>query len=226
MKQFTTSMMCADMFQLQEQFPIIDKYTDIYHIDIMDGHFVPNLSLSFDFIKQLRKKTMKPIDAHLMISKPGSFIDDLIEYGVDYISLHPKTIEKEAFRLIKKIKANHIKVGICLSPSVGLDSINYYKGYIDKITVMTVEPGFAGQGVLEEAIDKIKEVYDFRKENNLDFLIEVDGSNNFQTFDRYYNNGTDVFVLGSTLFKEKNLEQSYIDIIKYVGALNEKNTRN
>lgn len=221
MKLFTTSMMCVDMFKLQEQITTIDKYTDLYHIDIMDGHFVPNLALSFDFVKQLRSKTTKLIDAHLMITDPGNFIDLLISYGVDYISLHPKTIEKDAFRLIKKIKSQGIKVGIVLSPSVGLDVIKYYKDHIDKITIMTVEPGFAGQGVIEEAIGKIKEVYDFRKANNLSFLIEVDGSNNFSTFERYNSNGTDIFVLGSTLFKEQNLEESFKKIKNFIEVLNE-----
>ncbi|XMB72895.1 ribulose-phosphate 3-epimerase [Mycoplasmatota bacterium WC30] len=221
MKLFTTSMMCIDMFRLQDQIKIIEEYTDFYHIDIMDGHFVPNLSLSFDFITQLRGHTEKPIDAHLMISNPGSYVDLLIKSGVDYITLHPKTIEKDAFRLISKIKNNNIKLGIALSPSVGLDAINYYKDYVDKVTIMTVEPGFAGQGVIKEAIGKIKEVYDYRKENKLDYLIEVDGSNNFSTFEMYNNNGADVFVLGSTLFKEEDLKQSFKNIKSYIEALNE-----
>jgi|LGOV01.1.fsa_nt_gb D-allulose-6-phosphate 3-epimerase len=221
MKQFTTSMMCANMFKLQDQIKVIDKYTNLYHIDIMDGHFVPNLSLSFDFVKQLREVTKKQIDAHLMITNPGDYIDLLIEYGVDYISMHPKTIEKDAFRLIGKVKSNNIKVGIVLSPSDGLDAIKYYKDRIDKITVMTVEPGFAGQGVIKETISKIKEVYDFRKENNLNFKIEVDGSNNFSTFEDYYKNGTDIFVLGSTLFKESDLEQSFKNIIRFIEDLDD-----
>ncbi|MBI9010307.1 MAG: ribulose-phosphate 3-epimerase [Tenericutes bacterium] len=220
MKLFTTSMMCANVFKLQEEIKVIDKYTDFYHIDVMDGHFVPNLALSFDFIKQLRSQTKKPIDAHLMMTNPGNFVDLLIEFGVDYISLHPKTIEKNVFKLINKIKSSDIKVGIVLSPSDGLDAIKYYKDHIDKITVMTVEPGFAGQGVIPEAVSKIKEVYDFREENNLKFLIEVDGSNNFSTFDKYYKNGTDIFVLGSTLFNEADLEQGYLKIKKYIETLN------
>jgi D-allulose-6-phosphate 3-epimerase len=209
------------MFKLEEQFNIIEKNTDLYHIDIMDGHFVPNLALSFDFIKQLRSHTNKPIDAHLMMSNPGNYVDSLIEIGVDYISFHPATIDKEAFRIINKIKSHNIKVGIALSPSVGLETIKYYKNHIDKITVMTVEPGFAGQSVIKEAIEKIKEVYDFREENNLEFLIEVDGSNNFSTFEDYSKNGTDIFILGSTLFKESDLQYSYNKIKKFVEALNE-----
>lgn len=221
MKLFTTSMMCADMFTLQEQFDTIDKHTDIYHIDVMDGHFVPNISLSFDFIKDLRKHTKKPIDAHLMMEEPGAFIDMLIEIGVDYISLHPSTITKDVFRIITKLQAAGIKLGIIMSPSESFDSIYYYRDHIEKLTIMTVEPGFAGQSVLPEAISKIKDAREYRTTHNLQYLIEVDGSNNFSTFEQYNNNGTDIFVLGSTLFKEENLEQSYYNIKSFIKQLNE-----
>jgi D-allulose-6-phosphate 3-epimerase len=221
MKYFSTSMMCVDYFDLKEQIKVIEKHTDFYHIDIMDGHFVPNLALSFDFIKQLREYTTKPIDAHLMMSNPSEYIDLLIEYKVDYVSLHPKTIEKDVFRIIKKLNENHIKFGIVLSPSMGLEDIRYYKNHIDKITVMTVEPGFAGQKAIPESIDKIKEVFDYREKHQLDFLIEVDGSNNYDTFETYYKNGTDIFILGSTLFKEKDLEQSFLNIKKFIGQIND-----
>lgn len=221
MKYFATSMMCVDYFNLKDQIKIIEKHTDYYHIDIMDGHFVPNLALSFDFIKQLRAYTNKAIDAHLMMTDPEKFIDLLMELKVDYISLHPKTIEKDVFRIIKKLKENHIKFGIVLSPSMGLDDIYYYRHHVDKITVMTVEPGFAGQKVIPEAIDKIKEVFEYRKQHQLDFLIEVDGSNNFETFEDYYKNGTDIFILGSTLFKEEDLDQSYQNIKDYIGRIHD-----
>ncbi len=219
MKLFTTSMMCVDMFLLGEQFNTIDKYSDIYHIDVMDGHFVPNISLSFDFIKQLRNRTKKPIDVHLMVENPGDFVDLLIDMKVDYIAFHPSTITKDVFRLINKVKSADIKFGIVLSPSADFEEIKYYKQHIDKLTIMTVEPGFAGQGAIKEAIDKIKEAKEYRTKHKLDFLIEVDGSNNFSTFETYNKFGTDVFVLGSTLFKEKNLEASYLKIKRFVEDL-------
>lgn len=221
MKYFSTSMMCVDYFDLKNQMEAIEKHTDLYHIDIMDAHFVPNLALSFDFVKQLRKHTKKPIDVHLMMDNPSQYVDLLIEYQADYICFHPNTIERDVFRLIKKIKNADIKFGIVLSPSTGLDIIKYYQEYIDKITVMTVEPGFAGQKVIPEAIAKIKEVYEYRKSSNLNFLIEVDGSNNFDTFEEYYKNGTDIFILGSTLFKEEDLNQSYKKIKDFVGRIND-----
>ena len=216
MNYFSTSMMCADVFRLQEQIKTIETYTDFYHIDVMDGHFVPNLTLSFDYIKALRKRTKKPIDAHLMMTNPGEFVDLLLEIGVDYITFHPRTIQKDVFRIIKKCKENQVKFGVALSPSIGLEAIQYYKKHVDKITIMTVEPGFAGQAAIPEAIEKIKEVYAYRQAHHLDFLIEVDGSNNFSTFETYKQHGTDVFILGSTLFKEEDLEKSYQKIIQFI----------
>lgn len=221
MKYFATSMMCVDYFDLANQIKIIEKHTDYYHIDIMDAHFVPNLALSFDFIKQLRNKTSKPIDAHLMMTNPIDYVDLLIEMKVDYISFHPQTIEKNVFQIINKLKANHIKFGIVLSPFADIETIKYYKEHVDKVTVMTVEPGFAGQGVIKEAIGKIKQIKDYRDQFNLNFLIEVDGSNNYSTFTDYYKNGADIFILGSTLFKEKDLDKSYLDIKKFIGNIND-----
>jgi len=220
MKKFSTSMMCIDYFKLKDQFEVIEKHTDLYHIDMMDGHFVPNLALSFDFIKQLRAKTNKPIDVHLMMSHPSEFVDLLIDLNVDYICFHPNTIEKDVFRLIKKIKNAGIKFGIVLSPSMGFEMLNYYRSHIDKITIMTVEPGFAGQKVISEAIDKIQEAYEYREKYQLQYLIEVDGSNNYETFERYYRGGTDIFILGSTLFKEADLDQSFKKIKAFVGNIN------
>jgi D-allulose-6-phosphate 3-epimerase len=219
MNYFTTSMMCADVFHLESQIKIIEQHTDFYHIDVMDGHFVPNITLGFDYIKQLRGMTKKPIDAHLMVTDPINYIDQLIEIGVECISLHPSTVTKNIFKIINTISKYNIKLGIVLSPSETLESISYYKEHIYKITVMTVEPGFAGQSVLPEAIKKIKDVRDYRTLHNLDYLIEVDGSNNYSTFKQYHDNGTDVFVLGSTLFKEKDLNQSFLDIKKFISEL-------
>jgi len=221
MKQVATSMMCVDFFNLALQFQAIEKYTDIYHVDIMDGHFVPNLALSFDFVKQLRNKTNKPIDAHLMITNPSIYLDLLLDSQVDYISFHPSTIKSNVFGIIKKLNDHHVKFGIVLSPSSGLEDIKYYINHIDKITVMTVEPGFAGQKAIPEAVEKIKEVYQFREDHQLSYLIEVDGSNNYTTFDSYHRNGADIFILGSSLFNTDDLASSFENIIRYIGKIDE-----
>ena len=117
MYKLSTSMMCADPFELGKSIATIDKQTDFYHIDIMDGHFVPNLSLSLDYIKSLKMRVTKPIDVHLMVSNPSMYIDELIEIGVSIISFHLSTVKGSAFRLIKKIKDANIKVGLIINPS-------------------------------------------------------------------------------------------------------------
>jgi D-allulose-6-phosphate 3-epimerase len=220
MKLLSTSMMVINPFELESKFSIIDEQTDLYHIDIMDGHFVPNLALSFDFIKQLRKKTNKPIDVHLMMEHPENFVDILIENKVDSITFHPNVIERSVFRLIDKIKSKDIQFGIALSPHTTIDQIKYYQSRIDKITIMTVEPGFAGQSVIPEMITKIKEVKDYRQTHDLAFMIEVDGSNNYSTFDQYVQNGADILILGSLLNKD-DLKKTYENIKSYIGQTNE-----
>lgn len=219
MALYSTSMMCVDYFKLESQFKVIEKNTDFYHIDIMDGHFVPNLALSFDFIKQLKEKTSKPIDVHLMVEKPDMFIDLLVGLNVNSISFHPETVKRNIFSLIKRLKENKIKIGIALSPSDNLEKIKSYLNLIDKITVMTVEPGFAGQKVIGNMIHKINEVRTLRETNKLDFLIEVDGSNNYSTFKEYFDNGADIFILGSTLFKEDDIQRSFDEIKNYIEKL-------
>ena len=215
MYKFSTSMMCANTFDLPNSLPIIEKHTDLYHIDIMDGHFVPNLALSFDYIEQLKKQIKKPIDTHLMVEYPMDFINKIIEIGVGYITLHPITIIGQEQEIFKKIKSAGIKVGIAISPSVDLKVISKYLTQVDKITIMTVNPGFAGQKMLESVLPKIAEAKELREKYNLDYLIEVDGSNNFTTFEKYLTLGADVFVLGTGLFNNPNLEEGFQNIKEF-----------
>lgn len=214
--KFSTSMMVANPVTLQTILPLIDRYTDMYHIDIMDGHFVPNLALPTSYIRMLKPFTTKPFDAHLMVTDPNNYIDELIKDGVDTITLHPGTIALDAFRIIDKIKRANVKLGIALSPSVGFETIQYYAHLIDKITIMSVEPGFAGQAMIKETLPKIAEARAYRSANNLDFLIEVDGSNNYNTFEDYVSRGADILVLGSCLFNADQLDKQFEAIKEFV----------
>lgn len=223
MYKFSTSMMCANAFELETKFPIIDKYTDRYHMDIMDGHFVPNLALSIDFLRELKKRTKKPIDMHLMVDNPLAYIDELIEIGVTSISFHPHKISSNVFRIINLLKSKNIKFGVAISPSFSLDDLKYYIHHIDRITIMTVEPGFAGQKMITETLNKIKEVKTLKEKFNYEYQIEVDGSNNFKTFETYMDFGTEVFILGTGLFNYENIEEGFKEIRGFVDELNKKN---
>ena len=213
---YTTSMMCANLLNLQADIEILEQHTDMYHIDIMDGHFVPNLALSIDFIKHMQKIVTKPIDAHLMVTNPNAYIDELIAIGVNYVTLHPSTITHSVFRIINKLKEKQIKVGMAISPSVNLEVLKHYIHLLDKVTIMTVEPGFAGQKMIKEVLPKIAAAKALRDKNNYQYLIEIDGSNNKTTFEAYKKNGADIFVLGSSLFNTNDLEASFLDIKQFI----------
>lgn len=216
MYQFSTSMMCADPFELKKTIAIIDAHTDYYHIDIMDGHFVPNLTLSLDFVRSLKKHATKPIDVHLMVTDPESYVDELIEIGVHCISFHLSTIERYAFRIVNKVKDAGIKVGFAISPSTRIEDHEILLPKIDKITLMTVEPGFAGQKMITEVLPKIKQVSALKKEFDYSYSIEIDGSNNFKTFDIYKECGAEIFILGTGLFNYSDLNQGYREIKNFV----------
>ena len=218
MYKFSTSMMCADPFKLENIITIIDLNTDYYHIDIMDGHFVPNLTLSLDYVRALKLHSTKPIDVHLMVSDPQPYIDELIEIGVHCISIHVSTVRENVFRILNKIKQHHINVGLAISPSERIEDHLTLLSRIDKITVMTVEPGFAGQKMIEEVLPKIKQIHDLKKQHGYHYSIEVDGSNNFDTFKKYITYGAEVFILGTCLFGYSDLNQGFQEIRNFVNG--------
>lgn len=211
-------MMCADPFKLETTIAIIDRNTDTYHIDIMDGHFVPNLTLSLDYVRSLKQYSTKPIDVHLMVSDPEKYIDELITIGVNCISFHVSTVGESAFRIIQKIKDQHIGAGLAISPGDRIEDVLIFLPLIDKVTVMMVEPGFAGQKMMEEVLPKIKAFHDLKKQSDYSYMIEIDGSNNFSTFNRYIELGAEIFILGTCLFNYPDLNQGYEEIKAFVNG--------
>ena len=206
--KFSPSLMCMDLTTFKEQVDILNERADFYHVDIMDGHFVKNITLSPFFVEQLNKITKLPIDVHLMVEFPGDYIDELAKSGATYICPHAETINKDAFRIINKIKSLGCKAGVVLNPSTPVEWIKYYIHLVDKITIMTVDPGFAGQPFIPEMLEKIKELKKIKEENNYSYLIEIDGSCNERTFKRLTSAGAEVLIVGSSgLF---NLEEDLV----------------
>ena len=200
--------MCMDLTKFKEQVDILNERADFYHVDIMDGHFVKNITLSPFFVEQLNKITKLPIDVHLMVEFPGDYIDELAKSGATYICPHAETINKDAFRVINKIKSLGCKAGVVLNPSTPVEWIKYYIHLVDKITIMTVDPGFAVQPFIPEMLEKIKELKKIKEENNYSYLIEIDGSCNERTFKRLTSAGAEVLIVGSSgLF---NLEEDLV----------------
>ncbi len=218
---YTVSMMSVNLLNVEADIKAIDPKTTMYHIDIMDGHYVPNLTFSFEFIKAIKKVVTKPIDAHLMVERPLDFIDLAIEAGSDYITLHPDTIYKSAFRTINYIKNKGIKVGVALLPTEDINVIESYIHLIDKVTIMGVDPGFGGAKEIQEVLPKMKRLSEYKRENNLDFIIEIDGGAKEHTFETYLKHGVEQLVLGSGLFarKEATLEERFEAIIKQIEGI-------
>ncbi|MBU8879251.1 ribulose-phosphate 3-epimerase [Bacillus sp. FJAT-29790] len=211
MQKFSPSLMCMDLTNFKEQVEILNERADFYHVDIMDGHFVKNITLSPFFIQELKKISTLPIDAHLMVEKPEDFVEMTIDAGADYISLHAETINGKAFRAIQKIKERGKKFGVVLNPETPIEAIETYIHHIDKLTIMTVDPGFAGQKYIPEMIEKIQKAKQLKEENNYKYLITIDGSCNKNTFKELVDAGAEVLIIGSSgLFNlDKDVDKAW-----------------
>src|SRR5699024_6825554 len=143
--EFSPSLMTMDLDKFKEQITFLNNHVDSYHIDIMDGHYVPNITLSPWFIEQVKKISNVPISTHLMVTNPSQWVDQLIEIGSEYICVHAEVMNGIAYRLINKVHDAGLKFGVVLNPETKIDVITPYISLVDKITIMTVDPGFAGE---------------------------------------------------------------------------------
>ncbi|MPW24424.1 ribulose-phosphate 3-epimerase [Alkalibaculum sp. M08DMB] len=196
--KFSPSLMCMDFLNMKEQLEILNERAEFYHVDIMDGHFVKNITLSPDFVNAIKPASKIPLDCHLMVTNPDDYIESLAKAGAGYICPHAETINTNAFRIINKIKSFGCKAGVVLNPATPISTLKHYIHLLDKITIMTVDPGYAGQPFIVEMLDKIKEAKALKEENGYDYLIEVDGSCNQKTFKMLNNAGAEVYIVGSS----------------------------
>lgn len=192
------SLMCMDLLSIRQQLEILNTRADFYHVDIMDGHFVPNITLSPDFVKSVSKVAKVPLDCHLMVTNPSDYIEPLAGAGAGYIVPHAETINSDAFRVINKIKAAGCRAGVAINPATPLSYIQYYMHLLDKITIMSVDPGFAGQPFIRETLEKIREAKQIKEEKGLDFILEIDGSCNENTYKELYEAGVESFIVGTS----------------------------
>ena len=205
------SLMCMDIMKLTEQLHFLNTKADRLHVDVMDGHYVKNLALSASFVAQIRPYTSLPIDVHLMVEEPVSFIPELIKAGADAISLHPETICREAFRIINMIHQAGKQAGIVLNPATPVETLQPYIHLLDKVTIMTVDPGYAGQPFIPEMIEKIIQLHQLKQNRGLSFMIEADGSCNRNTYRELLGAGAQILIMGSSgLFRpDVPLEQAW-----------------
>lgn len=195
---FNPSLMCMDLLNIKEQLQILNTRADMFHVDIMDGHYVKNITLSPDFCKAVKPVCQIPLDCHLMVTTPDDFIEPLAKAGAGYICPHAETINADAFRIVNKIRSLGCKVGVVLNPATPVSYIQHYIHLLDKVTVMSVDPGFAGQPFIREMLDKIRELKTLKEEKGYRYLIEVDGSCNERTFGDLAGAGTEVFIVGTS----------------------------
>ena len=170
--------MTMDLDQFKEQITFLNDKVNSFHIDVMDGHFVPNITLSPWFVEQVRKISDVPMSAHMMVMDAPFWVDRLIEVKCDYICFPSEVANGVAFSMIDKIHAAGLKAGAVLNPETSIDVIKPYIDLLDKITIMTIDPGFAGQRFLESTLDKIVELRALREEKGYNYEIEMDGSTN------------------------------------------------
>ncbi|EOB1377889.1 D-allulose 6-phosphate 3-epimerase [Enterococcus hirae] len=193
---FSPSLMTMDLDKFKEQIEFLNEHVDSYHIDIMDGHYVPNITLSPWFIDEVRKISQLPMSAHLMVSDQSFWVNQLIQQKCEWICMHAELLDGLAFRLIDQIHDSGLKAGVVLNPETPIETIFPYIELVDKVTIMTVDPGFAGQRFIESTLDKITALRQLRQEKGYHYLIEMDGSSNRQSFKRIDQANPDIYIIG------------------------------
>ncbi len=200
------SILSADFSKLYDEIKSLKKEGATYlHFDVMDGHFVPNISFGSYVLSCISKKVDLIKDVHLMITDPEKYFMDFIKAGADFITFHYEAIKKEeVLPLIKKIKENNCKVGLSIKPKTDPKEIVEFLPYLDLVLVMSVEPGFGGQSFMENSLNKIKFLSTLKEKNNYHYLLEVDGGINNLTAKKVIKAGAEILVSGSYIFKSEN----------------------
>ena len=200
--KISPSILSADFSKLGSEIKDLEQAgADLIHIDVMDGHFVPNITIGPEVIKKLRKYTSLPFDVHLMISPVHDFIKNFAEAGADIITIHPEAT-KDLIGSINKIKSYNKKVGISLNPETSVNKALYVLNIIDLVLIMSVNPGFGGQNFIENTLDKVKLLRKEIDKKKFKVQIEIDGGINFENSKMAKKAGVDILVSGTTIFKE------------------------
>lgn len=218
MKILAPSILSADFTNLSQQIRLVEMAgADWIHCDIMDGHFVPNITFGPFIVEAVNRITNLPLDVHLMIENPELYVNDFIKAGADYITVHFEEVV-HLNRLINQIKELGAKAGVVINPSTPVHSIKDIAEYVDLLLIMTVNPGFGGQKFIPNSIRKIHEAVELREKFSAKFLIEVDGGINNQNIKTLSDAGVDVFVAGASIFKADNISAATTELKNLISS--------
>ena len=209
------SVLSADFANLERDVRrVADAGAKWIHIDVMDGHFVPNITIGAPVVKSLRKACDLVLDVHLMISEPKKYVGDFIKAGSDIITFHYEAQKELTFDIIKEIKSSGVKAGLSIKPQTSADEIREFIPYLDLVLIMTVEPGFGGQKFMHECVQKIADIKEFaRLYKRDDLYIQVDGGINDKTANICKNLGANSLVAGSYIFNSSNINQAVASLL-------------
>jgi len=204
-KKIAPSLLSADFSNLERDIKMVeDGGADLLHLDVMDGHFVPNITFGPLVVKAINKVASIPLDVHLMIENPGQYIDAFCDAGADYLTVHVEATP-HLHRVLQQIKAKGVKVGVSLNPHTPLSTIEEVLGELDMILIMAVNPGFGGQSFIDNTLDKLKRLKELLKKHKAPHIeVNVDGGIKTQNIKEVADAGCDIFVSGSGIFKAED----------------------
>ena len=216
MNRLAPSILSADFAELANQLAIVERAgVDLIHVDVMDGHFVPNISMGPKIVEDLYQKTGLNFDVHLMIENPERYLKQFVTPKTEFITVHAETCS-HLHRVIQEIKSLGIKAGLAFNPATPLDVLDYIIGDLDLILIMSVNPGFGGQKFIPSAMDKIKNVYDMKISRGLQLDIQVDGGINLKNAARILGAGANILVAGSSIFGAADI---YSETAKFMSLI-------
>ena len=212
MKEIAPSILSADFLKLGSEIQEFESMgVNWLHLDIMDGHFVPNLTFGPGIVEAIRESSKSILDCHLMVSDPERMVPWFLKAGADYVTIHFEATPNPQ-TLLKSIRNAGKKAGLSLKPGTSIESIEPFLPEVDLVLVMSVEPGFGGQKFMTNSLEKVKRLKDLRESNQYSYLIEIDGGSGNSTAAQASEAGVDVFVAGSALFGAKDRKSAYLEM--------------